>query len=222
MADAQHAIRRPHESSSHKRARATRERILESAQRRFVEQGYVSTTIESVAHEAEVAVQTIYFIFGNKRTLLKELVDVTVAGDDERVPTLERSWVKEIMGEPHPRTQMHLYVAKVREIYERVSPVLEVVRQAASVDPEIAELWRTNKEQRTLVLERILRSIIAKRGLRRGVGLNRSLDIAFVLLSQEMFQLMVADRGWPPAAWEAWVSDLLSFQLLEEEGPDAD
>ncbi|MGW2223100.1 TetR family transcriptional regulator, partial [Nonomuraea sp. NPDC001684] len=31
------------------------------------------------AEKAGVAVQTIYFVFGNKRALLKELVDVTIA-----------------------------------------------------------------------------------------------------------------------------------------------
>ena len=36
--------------------------------------------------------QTIYFVFGNKRALLKELVDTTIAGDTEPVATLDRPW----------------------------------------------------------------------------------------------------------------------------------
>lgn len=218
MAAPQQAVRRPYASSSRDRkARATRERILEAAGRLFAEQGYVSTTIEFVAKEADVAVQTIYFIFGNKRSMLKELVDVTVAGDHEPIPTLERPWVKEVLTEPKPGAQLRLHVHKVREIYERVSPVLEVVRQAADVDPEIAQLWQSNREQRRVVLERVLRSLVAKGGLRKGLGLKRASDVGYALLSQEMFQLMVADRGWSPLEWERWTAEVLCRQLLPEE-----
>src|SRR5690242_3466184 len=74
------------------RSRQTRLRILQAAHRLFVERGYGATTVQDVAEGAGVAVQTVYFVFGNKPSLLKELVDVTIAGDDEPVPTMQRPW----------------------------------------------------------------------------------------------------------------------------------
>jgi AcrR family transcriptional regulator len=74
------------------RSRQTRRRILQAAYELFTEQGYGATTLQGIADRAGVAVQTIYFAFGNKPSLLKELVDVTIAGDDEPVPTLQRAW----------------------------------------------------------------------------------------------------------------------------------
>ena len=53
-------------------------------------EGYGSTTLEQIAARAGVAVQTVYFHFGNKRTVLKEAVDVAAVGDDEPVALLER------------------------------------------------------------------------------------------------------------------------------------
>src|SRR5689334_18601337 len=85
------------------RARATRRRIREAAARLFVEHGYLATTIEAIAVEAGVAVQTVYFVFGNKRAMLAEALDVATAGDDAPVPVAERSWVEELRREDDPR-----------------------------------------------------------------------------------------------------------------------
>src|SRR5438874_2047694 len=84
-------------------ARATRGAVLDAARRLFVSRGYAATSIEAVAAESEVSPETVYAAFGSKRSLLSELVDVTIAGDDAPVPILERPWVGEMGAEPDPR-----------------------------------------------------------------------------------------------------------------------
>src|SRR5215467_9175446 len=79
------------------KSRRTRRRILQAAYELFVEQGYGATTLQGIAERAGVAVQTIYFVFGNKPSLLKELVDVTIAGDDEPIPTMRRDWFQDAL-----------------------------------------------------------------------------------------------------------------------------
>src|SRR3712207_4891753 len=83
-------------------ARATRRRIIAAAAAQFVAHGYGATLLDQVAEQAGVAVQTVYFHFGNKRTLLKEALDLAAAGDDDPVPLMERPWVKEIQQETDP------------------------------------------------------------------------------------------------------------------------
>jgi hypothetical protein len=39
-------------------------------------------------------------------------------------------------------------------------------------------------------------------------------DVLFALLSHEMHQLLVVDRGWSLDAWEHWLADALTAQLL--------
>ena len=51
-----------------------------------MERGYTGTTIEQIAQEAGVAVETLYATFGSKRAVLSRLVGVSVVGDDEPVP----------------------------------------------------------------------------------------------------------------------------------------
>src|SRR3954471_733846 len=110
------------------RARATRRRITDAAAALFVEQGYGMTKLEQIAERAGVAVQTVYFHFGNKRTVLKEAVDIAAVGDDEPVALLERPWFERVRDEPDPRRVIALWIENSRTIVERVGPIMGVVR----------------------------------------------------------------------------------------------
>src|SRR5947208_2674838 len=87
----QTSTKRKYDSSRRQaQARETQRQIVEAARRLFIERGYMGTTIEQIAAEAGVAVETIYATFGNKRAVLARLVDISVVGDDEPGPLLER------------------------------------------------------------------------------------------------------------------------------------
>src|SRR3954454_1524170 len=128
-------------------ARATRRRIIAAAASQFVAHGYGATLLDQVAEQAGVAVQTVYFHFGNKRTLLKEALDVAAVGDDDPVPLLERPWVREIQEETAPRRIIERWLVTSRAILDRVAPLMRVVRGATSTDAEVAAQWETNQEQ---------------------------------------------------------------------------
>src|SRR5947208_11121 len=93
--------RRPYDSPRRReQARATRRAILQAARDMFVQDGYVATTIDAIADHAGVSPETVYATFRNKRSLLSQLIDVSMAGDDAPVPILERDWVQEMLDEP--------------------------------------------------------------------------------------------------------------------------
>ena len=56
--------------SKRERAEQTRTRIIDAAYRLFTQHGYEATTMQAVADEARVAVQTVYFTFHTKGGLL--------------------------------------------------------------------------------------------------------------------------------------------------------
>ncbi len=198
------------------KARRTRMRMLDAAGRLFTARGWAGTTIDEIARTAEVGVQTVYFTFGNKRALLKELLDTAVAGDADPVATLDRPWARELLAEPDPATQLRLQVAGARRILERAAPVLEVVRGAAAAEPELAELWRTNLRQRHAVQLHFAQALEAKTpdGLRDGHDAASAADIAMTLLGPETYALLVTDRHWTPDRWQQWAADSLARQLL--------
>lgn len=59
--------RRYTSSRRREQAEETRRRILDAAQDLFLTHGYTAATIESIANDAQVAAQTVYAGFGNKR-----------------------------------------------------------------------------------------------------------------------------------------------------------
>ncbi|TKK80542.1 helix-turn-helix transcriptional regulator [Kribbella jiaozuonensis] len=185
-----------------------------AAQTLFISRGYSATSMQAIADEAGMAVQTLYFTFRTKRALLSELLDVAVAGDDEPVPTLERPRVVAAIDNPDPVAQLHELAGIAREIYERVAPVLQVVAHAAPGDPEIHELWMTNNAQRAVAMERFITALAGKTALRDGLDVAMATDIALALQSPEMYQFFTTRRGWSPARWEKWTADALVTQLL--------
>jgi AcrR family transcriptional regulator len=177
--------------------------MLDAAAHLYTERGWTGTTVEDIARTAEVGVQTVYFTFGNKRALLKEVLDTAIAGDADPVATLDRPWAREVLSEPDPAVQLALQAAGARRILERAAPILEAVRGAAAADPELAELWRTNLQQRH-----------TDGPLRDGHDAASAADIALTVLGPETYVLLVTGRGWPPTRWERWAADTLVRQLL--------
>lgn len=195
-------------------ARATRLRIIESARTLFLDHGYAATTLERIAAGAGVAVQTVYFHFGNKSTVLKEVMDVLSVGDDAPTPLLERPWVRQVREEPDPRRALTIWVRNSRLIFGRVAPLLSVVRDAAGADPDMAAQWRVNQDQRYLAHRTFAEILAAKNGLRRGLTVSKAADVIFTLLSPEVYLLATRERGWGPVRWQTWLTELLANDLL--------
>ena len=195
-------------------ARATRRRIVDAAAGLFIQHGYAVTTLEQVAERAGVAVQTVYFHFGNKRALLKQAVDIAAVGDGEPVPLPGRPWLEQIRAEPDPRRVIALWVRAGREILGRIAPILRVVRDAADADADMAAQWDTNEKQRMTDFRLFAQLLADRDALHPGMSVDEAADILFALLSIELYLLLTVNRGWAPAHWEHWTTSMLTSALL--------
>nr|WP_269799861.1 MULTISPECIES: TetR/AcrR family transcriptional regulator [Pseudofrankia] len=188
----------------------------------FLRQGYAATRLDEIAEQAGVAVQTVYFHFGNKRTVLKEGVDILAAGDDEPVAVLDRPWMDQVRDEPDPHQALALWMAHCRALFTRVGPLMRIVRDAAGADPDMAEQWEVNKRQRLTAYRVIAELLAAKQGLRGGLSVDEAADILFALVSFEVYLALTADRGWTPERWEHWTIGTLTADLLRWDTRPAD
>jgi AcrR family transcriptional regulator len=188
--------------------------MREAALRLFRDQGYAATAMQAIAEEAGVAVQTLYFTFGTKRALLSEIFDIAIAGDEEPVATLDRPHVQALMDDHDPIAQLRGQARITRLIYERLAPVLGVIRGAATADPDLAELWETNIKQRAIVMERMITALAAKTPLRKDIDQAAAIDIALALQGPELYDFLAGRRGWSPDQYEHWLADALISQLL--------
>jgi AcrR family transcriptional regulator len=192
--------------------------MVEAARALFIERGYGAATLQDIADEAGVAVQTIYFTFGNKRALLKELVDVSIAGDDEPVATMDRSWFQAALAAETAQAQLQGLVHGARETLGRVAPILEVLRTAAATDPEVTGLWPQGPDPRFTVYATAATTLMTKPDAREGMLAEHAADVLFGLLSPELYLLFVRDRGWTPGQWEEWAYQTVRSQLCSGQG----
>src|SRR5690349_23066267 len=63
--------------------RETRRRLLAAAKAEFAERGYTAATVIRIAERADVSVQTLYSNWGNKRNLLRAVMESSVTGDED-------------------------------------------------------------------------------------------------------------------------------------------
>lgn len=214
MADPVKSRRRYDSARRREQAQATRRAILDAAAALFAERGYVTTTIDAIAGRAGVSPETVYSVFGTKRAVLAEIVDVSIAGGNQAPPILEQGWVHDMRAERSIRRRLLILARNGRMILERRAAIDEVVSGAAAADPEIAELWARGKAQRLIGQRRLLEIVVGKGRLRTGMDLDTAADVLYAIGSPETYRLLVVDRGWSGPRFERWYRETLERLLL--------
>jgi AcrR family transcriptional regulator len=196
------------------RTRLARAAVIDAARTLFLERGYGATTIEAISALADVPPATVYRLFSSKRGILKALLDVSIVGDLEAVPLAERPHVQALLGELEPTSQLAGFVANAARVNSRTAPIYRILVSAAASDTDAAALLDDLTQQRQHGQGLIVRSLARLGALRPKLRERDAADIIHALMSPEMYQLLVVDRGWPPQKYERWLTAILIDQLL--------
>lgn len=198
-----------------RRARETRRRMLNAAASLFAGRGYVPTTMADIADEAGVAVQTVHFTFHTKAELLRDLISVVSAGEEEPKPVMERPWVREALVSDDPQRTLALSVEHGTDIFRRMAPLRNTVETAASIDPEVAALWKSIAAARRAGIGKLLQAIAERGQLSARHTVRAAADIMCVIHSHDAFLSLVARCGWSVEEYKAWQYETLCEQLLD-------
>ncbi len=206
-----------------RRGDETRRRVEVAAARLFTERGYQATTVQAIADEAGVHVQTIYLAYGTKAAVLAATATRLVAGDeDPDSHPSERRWAREIMATPDPARKLRLYVRHVRDVAPRTVGLIDMLRTTAASDPDVAAFLAHMQEGRREGPYTLLAPVADKGQLRPGLPLTAAADITYALASPDTFRALVEDRGWSWHRAETWITEQLRHALLHEaNGRDA-
>jgi AcrR family transcriptional regulator len=209
-----------HSPRREQQAAATRQAILEAAQRLFEQHGYPATTMEQVAAEAGVALKTVYVAFTTKSGLLRALWDLRLKGDQDQAGVADRPWYRDVLDEPDPERQLGRNARNASVVKQRIGGILKVLRSAAPVDPDAAALWRLIQSDFYDNQRVIVESLQARQALRPGLDVARATDILWALNHPDLWLLLVGERGWTPGQWERWFADTACAQLLRPSPSD--
>jgi AcrR family transcriptional regulator len=207
--------KRPYKSTRRQvQAQETRRQILEAARKIFLEKGYSGATMSAIAEAAGVAPETVFAVFGNKRTILARLIDLAVGGDEQPIPLLERPGPQGVLHETDPVSQLQRFAKDISQILEHVAPLFEVMRLAAKTEPEIAVLLKNILQERMSNMESFTESLAAHGPLRDGLAETQAAEMVWAITSPELFNLLRSDRGWSQERYVAWLEETLTRLLL--------
>ncbi len=194
-------------------ARETRRSILDAAHELFVDNGYAATTIQAIAERGGVAVQTVYAVFGSKRELLRQLIERTIAGDDDPPPMAERATEQAIAVEPDARRRAELDAALARSITERIAPIVRVAAEAAASDPELAAMMEAVKAARRQEMTAAARILAGPDRLRTDP--EEAAATLYVLYSPQVADMLITDHGWSLERYEMWLARMILQAVLD-------
>ena len=197
-----------------RQAAATRARIVEAAGRLFAERGYGATTIDAVAAEADVAVETVYARFKNKRNLLDAYLDVSIVGDDEPVPLLDRPEVQAVRAAADQREQVRRLARIMCGVLERNAPVHAVLRTAIAVDPELDTLAAEDDERRNATQRAFVEMLSSRGPFRAGLSIDDATESLSAVANPDTYAYLTRRRGWSAGRVERWLAENLTLLLL--------
>lgn len=197
------ATKRPYRSRlRQEQSAATRQAILEAASTMFLGGGWAGTGVRAIAAAAGVSAETVYAHFGSKTGLLRALLDQAAVGDDEQVALAERPEFRAI-GEGGRSARIAAAARLATGINVRIAALLQLLREAARSDPDLAELFQDSLERRRTD---------SARGVAMAIGrepTKAERDGSWAVTSPEVYLLLVADSGWTPEEYEQWLAHLL-------------
>jgi AcrR family transcriptional regulator len=191
-----------------RQAEETKHRILVASRKLLKSKGYSGMTIEAIAKKAEVAVPTVYAVFGSKTGILTELMDEATFGPDYEQLVREAKETEE----PHKRL---LFAARIaRWVHDAASSTFDLMSGAGVVAPELAELEKKRESHRYVAQESMIEFLLRSGQLRPGVNAQVAHDILWALTGRALYRMLVRERGWTSQKYQDWLGETLCQSLL--------
>ena len=152
------------------RTRLARRAVVDAARVLFAERGYQATTVDAISERADVPPATVYRLFSSKLGILKAMLDVSIAGDDQPLSLPERPEVSGLAAERDAGALLTGFVGLTVAINTRSHDVYRILTSAAGSDPAAAELLTDYQRQRARGQAQIARALARAGALAPGTA----------------------------------------------------
>ena len=189
----------------------TRRVIVEASGRLFRSRGFVGTTLETIAAESGVAVQTVYNSVGNKAALLSAVLD-SAASNPGGAQALEFMREQSDLA-PDLATLLEVLADWFAEVNQRTADVFAIISQAAAVDAEVATLETDRGLQRLRRYSEAAARVRERGGLTSGMTDAQAAAAIWSTAHPHTYRVLTRELGWSPAAYREWVLKTLTAAL---------
>jgi AcrR family transcriptional regulator len=195
------------------RAAATRSKILAAARTLFLRDGYVRTSMKAIAQVAGVSEKTMYLAFATKATLLRQVIQLSVQGDEDDTPLSQRREWRELVAGP-VEDVFARFATKNAILMTRTADLIALGEAAAATDPELTE-YRDRAHAETRANLRALAAELNRRGaLDPDTTEQEAADTIYALATDEsVFLRLIRECGWSPADYAQLITRSLNAAL---------
>jgi AcrR family transcriptional regulator len=213
MVDGSVKRRTYHSPKRAEQARRTRERIRATAERLFVRDGYLPTSMKSIAAGANVAERTLYLAFPTKAALLNEIIRVAVRGHDHDEPLAAGAAWNEVLEAPAGEL-----IARLAEfttaLMSRTARVLAIGTAAATVDPDLAHHRDRGHAATRCEMRALAHALKDRCELAEDATVEHAADALFAIAADEALYLRLIDTcGWNDTEYADLLERLLTAAL---------
>ena len=221
---ANEARRRYTSALRQEQAQATWQRIVEAATGLMLKRGFADTSMTDVAEAAGIAPQTLYAaVPGGKIGLASLVYNVTLMGDTAPSPMSTRPQFIALIESPDARFKLRGYAAANTEVWQRLAPVLGMLRDAAATETgnerPLAALLVEAEDRRRQGARECAASVAATGSLQPALSAEQAADRLFALASLEVYLNLTRVCGWTPEEYGVWLADTMIASVLPPDAP---
>jgi AcrR family transcriptional regulator len=189
-------------------AAETRREILRVARQLFADQGYANTSVQQIAEESGVAVQTIYSSVGSKAALLLALNDLI--DEEAGIGPL----AAELGAEKDPAHLIAKAVRITRQLNERCGDLIRVLLSAEPAEPDVAAAVADGMRRHDEGAASLGHRLSSLGGLPVEMTPERAATIFSMMTSPESWRQLTQSAGWTFDDCEGWLTESITKLLL--------
>jgi AcrR family transcriptional regulator len=181
---------------------------LRVARQLFAEGGYANTSVQQIAEESGVAVQTIYSSIGSKAALLLALNDLV--DEEAGIGPL----AAEIGTEKDPAQLIAKAVHITRQLNERCGDLIWVLLSAEPAEPDVAAAVADGMRRHEQGATSLCHRLSSLGALAVGMTPERATTVFSMMTSPASWRQLTQSAGWTFDDGEAWLTDSISKLLF--------
>jgi AcrR family transcriptional regulator len=201
--------RSPHRAAQ---AQATRAAILDAAARLFCENGYAGTTMQAVAAEAGVAVESVYGLASKARLL--ELAHERVVVEGAETPLAQRPEFRSPLEEADQRSQLRAFAAFAAPLARPVASISRAFAQASATDATLAARWQEQEQRRLADMRTVVVAVASRGPLRPGLTVDSAAVTLWAALNWYTTYLVCEQTAGSDEDLAAWLEQTMAALLL--------
>jgi AcrR family transcriptional regulator len=191
------------------RSRRTRAALLAATRSLLEEQGAESLTMAAVAERAGVSRRAVYLHFASRTELLTELFGY-MSEQEGLTASLEPVWQA-----PDAAAALEEWARHLARFHPRVLAVARAIQRVRRVDPDADAHWRLVMADQQACCQRLAAWLARERRLAPPWTVPAAADMLWALMSYELLEDLLVDRGWSPRRYRTYLAALFQSTFLQ-------